>query len=89
MSPKPDAATANAAATHKIALEIAADPSRANLERCLRQVRANQETLVRAQEQMARTLYEISRARETAEAVEESNRELEARIYLLLGALGR
>lgn len=72
--------------TDDIALQIATDTSRANLEQCLERVRDNYNTLGAAQAQMDKTLYELLRAREFAEAMQESNQHLEARIYLLLGA---
>ncbi len=72
----------------EIALQISADPSRANLRRCLERIRAHQSVLGRAREQMDRAIYDLARKREMAEAMECADQELEARIYLLLGAAG-
>jgi chromosome segregation ATPase len=75
--------------TEAIAVQISADPSRENLERCLQNIRSNQRALAAAQSQMNQTLYEVARAREMAEAMQETNLELEARVHLLLGAYDR
>ena len=71
-----------------IALQISADPSRANLRRCLERIRAHQNALGRAREQMDRAIYDLARKREMAEAMECADQELEARVYLLLEAAG-
>ncbi len=70
----------------EIALMIAADTSRGNLQQCLRRIRANQEALCATREHMDKALYDLIRAREVAEAVEQAHRELEARVFLLLDA---
>ena len=71
-----------------IALEISADPSRANLRHCLERIRTHQGALARAREQMERALYDLARSREIAEAMEYTSLELEARVYLLLEVTG-
>lgn len=71
--------------TEEIARQIASDPSRANLERCLVRLRENQETINAAQARMDEALYDIVRAREFMEALQETHQMLEARVFLLLG----
>ncbi len=72
--------------TEDIALQISADSSPENLQRCLERIHGNEEALAAAQAQMDKALYELLRAREFAEAMQEANQDLEARVYLLLGA---
>jgi chromosome segregation ATPase len=72
--------------TEDIALQIAADSSQENLQSCLGRIRGNQEALAAAQAQMDKALYDLLRAREFVEAMQEANQDLEARVYLLLGA---
>lgn len=72
--------------TEDIALQIAADSSQENLQHCLQRIRANQTALATARTQMDKALYDLLRAREFVEAMQEANQELEARVYLLLGA---
>ena len=71
-----------------IALQISADPSRANLRYCLERIRSHKSALGQAREQMERAIYDLARSREIAEAMECSSQELEARVYLLLEVTG-
>jgi hypothetical protein len=70
----------------EIALMIAADTSRRNLEQCLRRIRANRQALSETRMHMDKAFYDLARARELSEAVEQAHRELEARVHLLLDA---
>lgn len=72
--------------TEDIAVQIYADPSHENLQRCLKRIRVHQAELAAAQDQMDQSLYDLMRAREMAEAVQETNRQLEACIFLLMGS---
>ena len=72
--------------TEDIALQIAADSSQQNLQSCLERIRSHQEALATAQAQTDKALYDLLRAREMTEAMQEANQDLEARVYLLLGA---
>ena len=72
--------------TEDIAIQLSADPTRLNLEICLRRIRVHQEALRQARDGMDKAIYDLLRSREFVEALEQRSQILEARVYLLMGA---